>query len=560
MRVVGEAAPRRAPARPGSRARGRRRAAPGSHSELPRTEAAAARAPAAQPGCGGARVRRPRPKRTMPYSATARTPAAEVHGPAPAARGKALDLRASVRAERRRGRRRRARPAGCSTSRRTRGGSAARRAASTAGGCPPAPVRSQRLVHRPLQRPRCLVPQLRSGREHVARPRPGGSRAAAGQHLEAQPVAGQARSCVGLVLRQAGRPPRSTRACRPRGTVEQRVAPPVPERRHAEQRPASRRRRQPVEDGLHLVACRCVRSRPDPARARCADRARPPRSARLARGPRGSRSARIVDPLDVQLLRRARRTARRRTARPAPRRGRSPWLTCSASTRSAPERVRERVQQADGVGAAGEQRQHPRRRRPALPLPRSAPSPARSHRWTYLVFNAGGPSGDRGRAPIGLPMPSRPRHRQPASACLFAARRVLRSLIALLALASVGVDRSAAVDDQAEAVPGELVVGFTPSATAWQEQRAVEKARGEVEDRIESMDAALVTVDPEPDRRRQRAAAAQPGGRVRRAQLRRCAPTGSPTTAASATSGACATSATSTARPAPTSPPPRHGT
>ena len=69
-------------------------------------------------------------------------------------------------------------------------------------------------------------------------------------------------------------------------------------------------------------------------------------------------------------------------------------------------------------------------------------------------------------------------------------------LIALLALAFVGVDRSAAVDGQAEAVPGELIVGFTSSATEWQEQRAVEKARGEVEDRIESVDAALVTVDP----------------------------------------------------------------
>ncbi len=69
-------------------------------------------------------------------------------------------------------------------------------------------------------------------------------------------------------------------------------------------------------------------------------------------------------------------------------------------------------------------------------------------------------------------------------------------LIALLTLASVGVDRSAALDGEAEAVPGELIVGFTSSATAWQEQRAVEKARGELEDRIESVDAAVVTVDP----------------------------------------------------------------
>jgi subtilisin family serine protease len=69
-------------------------------------------------------------------------------------------------------------------------------------------------------------------------------------------------------------------------------------------------------------------------------------------------------------------------------------------------------------------------------------------------------------------------------------------LLALLSLAVVGVDRSVALDDQAEAVPGELIVGFAPSATAWQEQRAIDKTRGELEQRIESVDAALVTVDP----------------------------------------------------------------
>jgi subtilisin family serine protease len=69
-------------------------------------------------------------------------------------------------------------------------------------------------------------------------------------------------------------------------------------------------------------------------------------------------------------------------------------------------------------------------------------------------------------------------------------------LLTLLTLAVVGVDRSAATDDQAEAIPGELIVGFTPSATDWQEQRAIAKARGELEERIDSVDAAVVTVDP----------------------------------------------------------------
>jgi subtilisin family serine protease len=77
---------------------------------------------------------------------------------------------------------------------------------------------------------------------------------------------------------------------------------------------------------------------------------------------------------------------------------------------------------------------------------------------------------------------------------LFAAAALL---LALLSLAVVGVERSVALDDQAEAVPGELIVGFTPSATDWQEQRAIDKTRGELEERIESVDAALVTVDPD---------------------------------------------------------------
>jgi thermitase len=78
--------------------------------------------------------------------------------------------------------------------------------------------------------------------------------------------------------------------------------------------------------------------------------------------------------------------------------------------------------------------------------------------------------------------------------CLFVSAALL---LALLALAVVGVEHSVALDDQAEAVPGELIVGFAPSATEWQEQRAVDKARGELEGRIESVDAAVVTVDPD---------------------------------------------------------------
>jgi len=76
---------------------------------------------------------------------------------------------------------------------------------------------------------------------------------------------------------------------------------------------------------------------------------------------------------------------------------------------------------------------------------------------------------------------------------LFAAAALL---VALLMLAALGAERSAAVDVGAEAVPGELIVGFDAAATEWQETRAVAKARGELEERIDSVDAAVVTVDP----------------------------------------------------------------
>ncbi len=77
-----------------------------------------------------------------------------------------------------------------------------------------------------------------------------------------------------------------------------------------------------------------------------------------------------------------------------------------------------------------------------------------------------------------------------------AALASLSLLLAVVALAALGADRGAA-EDPAESVPGELIVGFKASATQWQEKRAVEKANGEIGDRIESVDAAVVTVDPD---------------------------------------------------------------
>src|SRR5438876_12364686 len=71
-----------------------------------------------------------------------------------------------------------------------------------------------------------------------------------------------------------------------------------------------------------------------------------------------------------------------------------------------------------------------------------------------------------------------------ALACLVA-------LIALGALASGGAAPGLA-DDPPDAVPGELVVGFTPSSTEKQQQKAVNKVGATIEDRIDSIGGALV--------------------------------------------------------------------
>ena len=79
---------------------------------------------------------------------------------------------------------------------------------------------------------------------------------------------------------------------------------------------------------------------------------------------------------------------------------------------------------------------------------------------------------------------------------MLAALAPVSLLLALMALAGLGADRGIA-QDPSDTVPGELIVGFKPSATLWQEKRAVDKARGEIAQRIESVDAAVVTVDPD---------------------------------------------------------------
>src|SRR4051794_19378312 len=72
----------------------------------------------------------------------------------------------------------------------------------------------------------------------------------------------------------------------------------------------------------------------------------------------------------------------------------------------------------------------------------------------------------------------------------------LAAVSALGGLTSVGAATGHA-DDPPDAVPGQLVVGFKPTATDRQEQKAIDKVGATVEDRIESIDGALLSVDPE---------------------------------------------------------------
>jgi subtilisin family serine protease len=72
----------------------------------------------------------------------------------------------------------------------------------------------------------------------------------------------------------------------------------------------------------------------------------------------------------------------------------------------------------------------------------------------------------------------------------------LACLCALAAASSVGVTPGHADETTPEAVPGQLVVGFKPTATDQQQEKAVKKAGGTIEDVIDSIDGALVSVDP----------------------------------------------------------------
>jgi thermitase len=91
----------------------------------------------------------------------------------------------------------------------------------------------------------------------------------------------------------------------------------------------------------------------------------------------------------------------------------------------------------------------------------------------------------------GLPLAARIRLRALFAFACFAC------FSALGALVSIGAAPGFADDAQSDAVPGQLVVGFDPDATEKQQRKAVNKAGATIEQDLDSIDGALVSVDPD---------------------------------------------------------------
>ena len=86
-------------------------------------------------------------------------------------------------------------------------------------------------------------------------------------------------------------------------------------------------------------------------------------------------------------------------------------------------------------------------------------------------------------------------HRERARRALCAL--AVLALLVVAALVSPRVQRGHAEGTQAETVPGELVVSFTPNAKDVNEERAIARTGGEVEQRLESSDSVVLSVDPD---------------------------------------------------------------
>ena len=260
---------------------------------------------------------------------------------------------------------------------------------------------------------------------------------------------------------------------------------------------------------------------------------------------------------------RAHRSAQKRSSSAAA--ARRPWLTCSACTRAAPSSSSGHVQQADGVGAARDHHQHAGSM-PGVPLPADRVPLARAAAVTRSI------------APLDISRILRRRgwrcaaratetrlhgHRvRPPGASSALAPCARRSRAADRRRAALATDRERSRRRRAgrgrpRRAGGDLHPDARPSAA---QERAVGRTGGEIEQRIESIDGAVISVEPDRTDRSPEASLRERSVQARRAQLRRPRRPPAERPRASQTSGACATSATSAGRPAPTSAPRPPGT
>src|SRR5690242_8546520 len=82
-------------------------------------------------------------------------------------------------------------------------------------------------------------------------------------------------------------------------------------------------------------------------------------------------------------------------------------------------------------------------------------------------------------------------------ACALIAFAVFACVSTLALFSSLHVSAGRADETNPEAVPGQLVVGFDPDASDRQQQKVVDKAGGTITNSLDSINGAVVNVDPD---------------------------------------------------------------
>ena len=332
---------------------------------------------------------------------------------------------------------------------------------------------------------------------------------------------------------------------------EQRADQAAPARLHAEQRPATGRATRAGRGSSRPGRRPCARWRSGPGRRRCADR-----SAASYRASRASASD--VSPAGIS----TRSTCNFTPSRLAQVGAEALVLVgCRAQPvvdvqrlhAVRPEQLERDVQQADGVGAPGEHRQHrPAQRRPTgRSLARAAAVTRSIGAIRHISYFA--PKRVAEARPPRRNLPYGHRVRPPgARSALRSSRSPFSRCWPHRARFRRGSRAAAPTTQQADVVPGELVVDLHPGRHRAQRgaRRRQDRRRGRAADRVDRRRRDLGR--PGPDRRDRQAADARTRRAERRAQLRRPGRPAARTTRASESSGAFATSGTSAARRAPT--------